>query len=95
MRRRWIAVAGVLAAGIVPTAAGASTLPGAPGCPLFPADSYWHARVDGLPIDPRSDVYVANAGAGSPLHPDFGTGLYEGAPIGIPFTTTSEIPSEN
>ena len=30
-----------------------SSLPGAPGCPMFPADSYWHARVDALPRDPR------------------------------------------
>ncbi len=30
---------------------------------------------------------MANAGAGSSLHPDFGAGLYAGGPIGIPFTT--------
>ena len=71
----------------VPAAAGASSLPGAPGCPMFPADSYWHARVDGLPRDPASDTYVTNAGAGSALHADFGAGIYAGGPIGIPFTT--------
>ena len=78
----------VVASLTVPAAAaGASSLPGAPGCPMFPADSYWHARVDGLPRDPASDTYVANAGAGSALHADFGAGLYDGGPIGIPFTT--------
>ncbi len=77
-------VVGVLAAA---SSAGASSLPGAPLCPLFPSDSYWHARVDGLPTDPSSDTYVANAGAASSMHADFGAGLYAGGPIGIPYTT--------
>src|SRR4051794_7660127 len=77
-------VAGLL---VLPAAAGAASLPGAPVCPMFPADSYWHARVDSLPRDPSSDTYVANAGSGSSLHADFGAGLYDGGPIGIPFTT--------
>ena len=86
MRSRWgvVIVAGLLA---LPTAAGAASLPGAPACPMFPADSFWHARVDTLPRDPSSDTYVANAGSGSSLHADFGAGLYAAAPIGIPFTT--------
>jgi hypothetical protein len=57
-----------------------------PTCPFAPADSYWHARVDALPRGSASDTYVANAGAGSSLHADFGAGLYNGGPIGIPFT---------
>ncbi|MEP6625426.1 MAG: hypothetical protein ABJC79_13355 [Acidimicrobiia bacterium] len=64
-------------------------MPSAPACPVFPTDSYWHARVDTLSRDPRSDTFVANAGAGSSLHPDFGAGLYAGGPIGIPFTTVA------
>ena len=77
-------VVGVLAAG---TSAGASAVPGAPLCPMFPFDSYWHARVDGLPTDPSSDTYVANAGVTASMHADFGAGLYAGGPIGIPYAT--------
>jgi hypothetical protein len=54
------------------------------GCPLFPADNIWNTRVDGLPVDPRSDAYIASIGSGTGLHPDFGT-VWEGAPIGIPY----------
>jgi len=69
------------------TAAGATPVPEAPGCPMFPTDSYWHARVDRLPVDPASETYVANAGATNNAHADFGAGLYAGGPIGIPYTT--------
>ena len=58
------------------------------GCPLFPADSIWNARVDTLPLDPSSDVYVATIGADDNVHPDFGSGEWppgSGSPIGIPF----------
>ena len=82
-------VAGAVAL-IVPSAiAGGVALPNAPLCAMFPGDSYWHERVDGLPVDPRSDAYVANAGASSSMHSDFGAGLYNGAPIGIPYTTVA------
>src|SRR6478609_9664471 len=90
MRRRWgrAAVAALALATVVSAAtAGAASLPGAPACPMFPADSYWHARADSLPRDPSSDTYVTNAGAGSAVHADFGAGNYDGGPIGIPFTT--------
>lgn len=55
------------------------------GCPVFPADNIWNTPVDALPVHPRSDDYVASIGAEAPLKADFGAGLYEGAPIGIPF----------
>src|SRR3954451_7305898 len=65
-----------------------TTRPTAPvGCPYAPADSYWHATATALPRLAASDTYVTNAGATSSLHADFGSGLYDGGPIGIPFTT--------
>lgn len=71
-----------------PTTTSTTAPPTTPtSCPFAPADSYWHARVDGLARASSSDTYVANAGAGSALHADFGAGLYDGGPIGIPFTT--------
>ena len=54
-------------------------------CPVFPADNIWNARVDGLPVTANSGAYVSSIGASVGLHPDFGSGLYEGAPVGIPF----------
>lgn len=55
------------------------------GCPVFPADNIWNTAIDKMPVDPRSKQYVATIGADKPLRPDFGSGLYEGVPIGIPF----------
>ena len=55
------------------------------GCSIFPANNVWNASVTALPPDSRSNAYVSSIGAGAGLHPDFGAGLYEGAPIGIPF----------
>ncbi|MGZ6928463.1 MAG: hypothetical protein ACXVJX_07715 [Acidimicrobiia bacterium] len=85
--RRWWTVVVVVGLVLPATGAGAASLPEGPACPMFPADSYWHARVDRLPVDPASDTYVANAGATSGVHADFGAGLYDGGPIGIPYTT--------
>ncbi|MFE5805494.1 hypothetical protein [Streptomyces sp. NPDC056491] len=58
----------------------------APSCTTAPPDSFWHAPVDTLPVHPSSDRYVASIGAAEPLHPDFGAGLVEGQPFGIPIT---------
>jgi hypothetical protein len=57
------------------------------GCPAFPHDHILNARVDALPVHPRSADYIASIGSTVGLFADFGSGLYEGAPIGIPFTT--------
>jgi hypothetical protein len=55
------------------------------GCPMLPADSIWNTPVDTLPVDPRSAEYVATIGPNTGLHADFGSGLWDGGPIGIPF----------
>ena len=57
------------------------------GCPVFPADNHWNLRVDGLPVHPRSDAIVRSIGASEHMHADFGSGLYRGARIGIPYVT--------
>jgi hypothetical protein len=67
-------------------AASASRLPGAPACPVFPASNAWNQRVDGLPVAPDSDRIVASIGVSDNVHADFGSGLWEGGPIGIPVT---------
>lgn len=54
-------------------------------CRFFPPDNIWNTPVADAPVDPRSDGYVQSIGLGDPVHPDFGAGLWEGGPIGIPF----------
>ncbi|HEX2050077.1 MAG TPA: hypothetical protein VHJ34_05500 [Actinomycetota bacterium] len=75
------------AAAALTGAASAAPLPGAPSCPLFPPDNHWNLRVDDLPVHPRSGAIVRSIGRDDALHADFGSGLWRGAPIGIPYTT--------
>jgi hypothetical protein len=56
-------------------------------CTVFPADSIWNTRIDQLPVHPSSSTWVSTIGSSKPLHPDFGSGLYNGAPMGIPYVT--------
>ncbi|HZR96959.1 MAG TPA: hypothetical protein VFA56_14785 [Gaiellaceae bacterium] len=68
-------------------AASASALrvPAAPRCPVFPSDNPWNQRVDALPVAANSAQLIQSIGAGTGLHADFGSGLWNGGPIGIPF----------
>jgi hypothetical protein len=56
------------------------------GCPMFPADNHWNQRVDALPVHDRSDAIMRSIGLDETVHPDFGSGRYEGSRIGIPYT---------
>lgn len=74
----------VLAAAALLAANAAAAQPTLGGCPVFPADNYWNVRVDSLPVHPSSAAYMASIGAAN-LHPDFGSGTYEGHEFGIPY----------
>jgi len=52
---------------------------------VFPPDNPWNQDISGLPVHPNSDAFIQSMGSNG-LHPDFGT-VWDGAPIGIPFTT--------
>src|SRR5688500_14858939 len=80
--------AAVLAYSALP--AGSSPVRGAPRCDLFPKDNAWNQRVDRAPPHPRSDAIVRSIGVDERVHADFGSGRYEGRPIGIPYTTVSK-----
>jgi hypothetical protein len=54
-------------------------------CPIFPADNFWNARVDSLPIHPLTDAWIDSIGRDEGFHMDFGSGTWDGGPIGIPF----------
>jgi hypothetical protein len=56
------------------------------GCPLFPADFTTNQRVDHLPVAASSDAIVRSIGLDDNVHADFGSGRWEGRPIGIPYT---------
>jgi hypothetical protein len=76
---------------VVGLALGGSTaqalrMPGAPRCSVFPKSNPWNQRVDSLPVAANSTQIVNSIGARTGLHADFGSGLWEGAPIGIPIT---------
>ncbi len=59
-------------------------------CSLFPSDNIWNAPVDTLPVHPDSAAYIATIGEDEYVHADFGEGLWEGGPIGIPYVTVLE-----
>ena len=73
------------------SAAHALRLPSAPRCPIFPPTNAWNQRVDKLPVAADSATLIASMGATTGLHPDFGSGLYDGQPIGIPFDVVSKV----
>jgi hypothetical protein len=64
-------------------------VPAAPSCSVTPADSFWHADVSGLPVHARSATWVSSIGPSASLKADFGSGLWDGGPIGIPYTTVA------
>ena len=70
-------------------AASALRVPGAPRCTIFPAGNAWNERVDTLPVASDSAQLIASIGLDTGLHPDFGSGLYDGQPIGIPYDVVS------
>ena len=55
------------------------------GCRMFPYDNIWNFPINDLPVDANSDAYINTIGSDTGLHPDFGSGLWEGAEIGIPY----------
>jgi len=61
-----------------------ATLADAENIEIFPADNAWNQDISSSPIDPYSDQIIANFSS-SGLKADFGSGLWDNAPIGIPF----------
>ncbi len=51
---------------------------------IFPADNAWNQDISALPADPYSNQILAPYAAAG-IKADFGSGLWDNAPIGIPF----------
>jgi hypothetical protein len=91
---RTVLVAMLLTLGIVGaavpqpgTCSGMSLGPLAPlnGYVPFPSGNLWNTNISNAPVDPNSANLIAYIGTTTPLHPDFGAGLYKGSSIGIPY----------
>jgi hypothetical protein len=52
---------------------------------MYPATNIWNTPVDTLPVDPHSDAWVNSIGRMVKFHMDFGSGTWDGGPIGIPY----------
>jgi hypothetical protein len=79
----------VLAASLVALPAAVSP-PRLAGCMVFPATNAWNQRVDQLPVASNSAAIVNSIGPGKAMHADFGSGLYEGTRIGIPYDVVTK-----
>lgn len=91
LRRNLVGVlaACVLAAALAATSFAQPAVKGAGKCKVFPADNAWNQRVDSLPVAADSAALVASIGRGSSAHADFGSGTWDGGPIGIPYVVVS------
>jgi len=93
MRRALAAAAALVAVAAIVIAlstAGAHRLPKAPGCPILPKSNAFNQRVDRLPVAGNSATLVNSIGAEARFHADFGSGTYDGGPIGIPYTVVGK-----
>src|SRR3984885_15000955 len=61
----------------------------------FPVDNAWNQDISAAPVDPNSANIINFIGSATPLHPDFGAGLYAGQTIGIPYVVVSGSPFVN
>src|SRR6185295_19835513 len=81
----------VMAATLNATVAATPTMDGPTiaNCPMFPANNIWNARVDSLPTHPQSEAWINSIGRDEGFHMDFGSGEWDGGPIGIPYNVLS------
>jgi hypothetical protein len=52
----------------------------------FPVNNAWNQDVSGAAADPNSNAIINFIGPNIGLHPDFGSGLYAGSSMGIPYS---------
>jgi hypothetical protein len=86
--RRLVVLGLFFAAGVGGASAGTAG-PVVGGCAVFPASNAWNQRVDRLPVSTDSASLIRSIGLDAPVHADFGSGLYDGQRIGIPYVVVS------
>jgi hypothetical protein len=63
------------------------------GCPMFPSNNIWNTPVNNLSVHARSDQWINTIGRNTGFHMDFGSGTWDGGPIGIPYNVVgSSVP---
>jgi hypothetical protein len=85
MPRRSLVAIGLAVAILVAPYAIARRLPKAPHCTVLPASNPFNQRVDELPVAANSATLIRSIGPADGAHPGFGSGVYAGGPIGIPY----------
>jgi len=84
---RRVAITGVLLALRFAATANGQQVVG--GCPVLPPNNIWNTAIDALPVLSNSGAMVNTIGATGGFHADFGSGTWDGGPIGIPFITVN------
>jgi hypothetical protein len=87
--RRAAVTLAVLAAAVAAAPRTSPPAAAAKPCTLFPKTFSTNRPVTAAPVAPDSDAIVSSIGRERGLHPDFGSGTYEGFPIGIPYDLVS------
>jgi hypothetical protein len=57
--------------------------------PFQGTNSLWNADISSAQVDSNSSNIINTIGPSTTLHPDFGSGLYQGSSIGIPYQVVS------
>jgi hypothetical protein len=52
----------------------------------FPANNAWNENISAAAVDANSSALINFIGASIGMHPDFGSGLYNGSSIGMPYS---------
>jgi hypothetical protein len=52
----------------------------------FPSDNLWNKDISAAPVDSNSAAIINFVGSSISVHPDFGSGQYNGSYMGIPYT---------
>lgn len=82
-----VATAGIQLSAQSGTCGGMSLGPGASlnGFVPFPGTNLWNTDVSTMPVDSNSANIINYIGSSTTLHPDFGSGTYQGQTLGIPY----------
>jgi hypothetical protein len=59
----------------------------------FPANNLWNQDISSASVDPNSANYINFIGTTVSVHPDFGSGEYQGSYIGIPYSVVDSSQS--
>jgi hypothetical protein len=79
----------IFLSGIPPVQAATQNSPSLQGIQIFPEDNIWNTRVDNLPVDANSDVYIHNLVMDAAPYPKIRHYIVNGIPYNVINTTTS------